>query len=262
MGRRFAREFSRLGFEVRSTDKGEKLTKVLIGSFDLVMLSVSMKEAAKVAESVAPFVRKSAILFDINSLKEKVCKAMKRCKGEVLGTHPMCGPTVKSFKGQKLIVCPIRSGPWAKKLIATFKKMGFEIEYSSPAHHDLMMAKVQALTHFTKIVLGDAWRRSGISIEDSLRFVSPIYLLELAVVGRLFAQDPGLYAEIEMDNRFAAKLRGEFLKAARSIDSTLRKGDRREFNRLFLSIRKHLHGFSDQALKVSDKVVNIISRSR
>ena len=43
---------------------------------------------------------------------------------------------------------------------------------------------------------------SGVGVEDSLRYTSPIYRLELAFVGRLFAQDPDLYGEIIRTNSY------------------------------------------------------------
>lgn len=50
-----------------------------------------------------------------------------------------------------------------------------------------MMGIVQVLTHFGFIAMGRALKASGSPLAASLPYTSPIYRIELAMVGRLFS---------------------------------------------------------------------------
>ncbi|MFP6599281.1 MAG: prephenate dehydrogenase dimerization domain-containing protein, partial [Deltaproteobacteria bacterium] len=92
---------------------------------------------------------------------------------------------------------------------------------SDPLTHDRMMAVVQVLVHFNTMVTGEALRLSGASIQESLAFTSPIYRLELAFIGRLFAQQPELYGEILMRNPVGGEMRAHFLAAAKVVNEVV-----------------------------------------
>lgn len=259
MGKLFGQAFKAYRCRVTVLEKDDAPEPSKISKADVVMLSVPMKEAASIAASVAPHVRENALLFDINSLKTEICSIMKeRCSGEVLGTHPVFGPTVSTLRNQKMVICPVRAGARASWLLTALGEMGLDLIETSPEHHDKMMAIVQVLTHFSKIVLGETWKRSGIPIEDTLKYVSPIYRLELAVTGRLFAQDPALYAEIEMANPFASEIRENMIQAANDVGSLLKDGNRDAFCSMFKDIQRYLHGFSEDAMKLSDAIVQFM----
>ena len=65
-----------------------------------------------------------------------------------------------------------------------------------------MMAVVQGLTHFVTLCMADSIRRLGVDIEKTEAFTSPVYQIELSLVGRLLSQDPALYADILQQNPF------------------------------------------------------------
>ncbi|MCV5976756.1 prephenate dehydrogenase/arogenate dehydrogenase family protein, partial [Escherichia coli] len=62
--------------------------------------------------------------------------------------------------------------------------------------HDHGMTLIQALRHFTSFAYGMHLSKENPNIEQLLKLSSPIYRLELAMVGRLFGQDPNLYGDI------------------------------------------------------------------
>ncbi|MCV5655751.1 prephenate dehydrogenase/arogenate dehydrogenase family protein, partial [Escherichia coli] len=53
-----------------------------------------------------------------------------------------------------------------------------------------------ALRHFTSFAYGMHLSKENPNIEQLLKLSSPIYRLELAMVGRLCGQDPNLYGDI------------------------------------------------------------------
>jgi chorismate mutase/prephenate dehydrogenase len=258
MGQRFVQVFRARGHEVEVLEANDPRDRPsLIAAADVVMLAVPMALAEQLAAQVAPHVRPDALLCDINSLKEAVCATMAAaCPGEVLGLHPMFGPTVGSFTGQKVVVCEVRAGRHAAWLVGELAHLGMECIHATPAEHDRMMSVVQVLMHFSTVVMGEALRRSGVQLEDSLRYTSPIYRLELAFVGRLFAQDPDLYAEIEMSNPRGDAVRLSFLRAAADVAEMVHQGDRAAFRELFGRVSRWFHGFDDEAMRLSDMVID------
>lgn len=266
MGRRLGGDLAARGHSVESFDlDDERDLATLISAADIVMIAVPMSEAVRVAGAVAPLVRPDALLCDINSLKADVCAAMEDgASGEVLGLHPMFGPTVHSLRRQKVVACRRRTGPLSDWLLAEFGRMGLDVVEADPDAHDRMMAVVQVLVHFSTIVMGEALRRCGetlgAEVEESLRFTSPIYRLELAFVGRLFAQDPALYAEIVMTNPHGARARADYREAVESITRAVDAGDRAAFAELFTGTRSYFHGFAEEAMRLSDHIIDSLVR--
>jgi len=263
MGRRFATDFSARGHVIDVLEPGDPRDPgSVVGAADVVMISVPMAQATAVASEIGRFVRRDAILCDLNSLKRDICAAMERSgAGEVVGLHPMFGPSVHSLRRQKIVICPVREGPHAAWLRSELASLGLEIVESTPDEHDRMMAVVQVLTHYSTIVMGAALERSGLDLADTLRFTSPIYRLELAFVGRLFAQDPDLYAEIEMTNPDGAALRKAFLDAANEIDHMLENGDRRAFRLQFEDVASWFRTFSGEAMTLSNRIIDWVVRA-
>lgn len=263
MGRRFVDALSARGHvvDVRDRDDARELGSV-VSAADVVMIAVPMHLASEVARQVVPHVRDDALVCDINSLKAEICSVLEAARGEAVGLHPMFGPTVASFRRQKVVFCPVRPGPLGSWLKAELGRLGCEIVDASPLEHDRMMAIVQVLVHFRTLVMGEALRRTGVPIEQSLRFTSPIYRLELAVVGRIFAQDADLYASIEMDNPLGPEVRAAFVQATAEVQRLIESGDRDEFRAMFRRVADYFDVFGGEAMRLSDLVIRaLVSRA-
>jgi len=258
MGTRIKRELEGRGHRVDVIEKDDPFS--IAAEADIVMLSVPMARAASVARVIGPYLRSDALLCDVNSLKSEVCAAMAAShSGEILGLHPMFGPSVHTFRRQKVVICKVRPGPLGGWLVAELGRLGMERIEASPEEHDRMMANVQVLTHFSTLVMGDALRRTGVGVRRSLEFTSPIYRLELAFVGRLFAQNPDLYAEIEMSNPHGESVRAGFREAAEELTAILAAGDREAFRARFAEVSAHFEGFDAEAMRLSDLLIDTLA---
>ncbi|MEM7455551.1 MAG: prephenate dehydrogenase/arogenate dehydrogenase family protein [Planctomycetota bacterium] len=259
MGSRLRHELEQRGHDVAVSDRNDDETSLLnlVSVADIVILAVPMHLQTQTVELVAPHVRPDALLCDINSLKQEVCEAMKsHGRSETLGLHPMFGPTVHSFRRQKVVVCQLNSGERAKWFCAELERMGMELVHCEPDQHDRMMAVIQVLVHYSTIVMGRALSQSGITIEDSLRMTSPIYRLELSFVSRLFVQNPDLYAQIEMSNPYGDEVRQLFNNATDEWDRIILERDAEAFRHLFNSVADYFHGFSDEAMSLSNQIID------
>ncbi len=94
--------------------------------------------------------------------------------------------------------------------------LGARLHRISAVEHDQNMAFIQAdrLCCFTT---GCTWQEN-VQLEQLLALSSPIYRLELAMVGRLFAQDPQLYADIIMSSERNLALIKRYYKRFRRGD--------------------------------------------
>ncbi|MCA9625099.1 MAG: bifunctional chorismate mutase/prephenate dehydrogenase [Myxococcales bacterium] len=258
MGKLFGRLLRGRGHRVAVLEAGEVVTPEVVAAADVVMVAVPMPVAAEVVASLAPLVREDALLCDINSLKTDVCGALEHSRGEALGTHPMFGPTVASLRRQKVVLCDVKTGPRARFLEAELGAMGAEVIHATPEEHDAVMAVVQVLTHFGIMTMGRALSRSGHRLETTLPFTSPIYRLELAMVGRLFSQQPELYREIMMSNPRGGALREIFHREAAALVDILDRQDGDAFVAAFEEVRAYFLGFSEEAMNLSDQIIETI----
>jgi chorismate mutase/prephenate dehydrogenase len=258
MGSLMARLFGDLGHQVLVVDLGTELTAVDAASVaDVVVVSVPIDVTDSVIRAVRPRLRDDAVLMDVTSIKEAPIAAMlASTKASVVGTHPMFGPNVHSLQGQRVVVCRARGDEWADWVSRMLQARGLSVQETSPAHHDRMMAVVQVLTHFQTQVLGLTLARLGTPLDETLRFTSPAYLMELYVTARHFDQSPDLYGPIEMRNPATAHVTTAFRAAAGEVAEILGSGDRERFRALFDEVRDFFGPFTHEALEQSSFLID------
>jgi len=258
MGRSLCTLFSDLGHLVLSADLQTQLRPTdAAARADVVVVSVPIRETQQVIEQVGPLVRKEALLMDVTSIKSDPMNSMlASTEASVLGTHPMFGPGVTTYQGQRIVICPGRGDAWLDWARQMFAARGLVITETTPAMHDTMMAIVQVLHHFKTQVLGLTLSRSGTPLEETLRFTSPAYLLEAYVTGRHFAQSPELYGPIEMLNPHSKRVIDQFREAAADLAEILAAGDQDAFDQVFAEVRKFFGAFTDEALEQSGFLID------
>jgi chorismate mutase / prephenate dehydrogenase len=127
---------------------------------------------------------------------------------------------------------------------------------TSPEEHDEIMSIVQALRHFATFAFGQFLHSRGVLIARTLELSSPIYRLELAMVGRLFAQDPRLYAEIVFATPERLALLKDFIQSLQQNLALIEAGDKEEFIARFRKIAEWFGPFGEQAMRESTFLVD------
>jgi chorismate mutase/prephenate dehydrogenase len=253
IGQRMAQLFRELGHELLIVDLDTELTaKTAAQQADVTLISVPIDVTERVIAEVGPWVPEHGLLMDVTSIKGAPLAAMlASTRASVLGTHPMFGPGVQSFQGQRVVLCPGRGAAWADWARLNLRARGLVITEASAEDHDRAMAFVQVLTHYQTQVLGVALARMGTPLHESLRFTSPAYLMELYVAARHFAQDPALYGPIEMNNPLTGQITRAFREAAQVVSDILERRDQAAFARLFEEVRAFFGEFSGEATEKS-----------
>ena len=255
MGGYFSDFFKRNGHEVISSDVGTTLTnKQLAQKADVVIISVPIDRAEEVISEVAPLVKKSGLLMDLTSIKMSPMESLKKTKASYIGCHPLFGPTA-GIHGQTFIICPGRGKLWELWLTRILESNGVIVRELSAQKHDEFMSYIQTLTHFSHIAFADALRKSGIPIKDFIKYPSPVYMLELYMMGRILNQDPKLYANIQIANPMNVRAVESYLKSCRQLAETIEKkkfGDNVNF---FKKNSDYLGHFGRIAMDESDRLL-------
>ncbi|MDD9301226.1 MAG: bifunctional chorismate mutase/prephenate dehydrogenase [Desulfobacter sp.] len=258
MGRFFARLFSQSRYKVRTLDKEDwDSAKELCSGVDLVLVSVPIETTGAIVEAVCPYLSAHTILADLTSVKKGPLDAMCRFhKGPVMGLHPLFGPTSESLDKQIMVTCPGKDEPACQWLTEQLALWGAVIVRATAQEHDQVMEIVQALRHFATFCFGDFLYHRHVQLERTLEFSSPIYRLELGMVGRLFAQDPNLYAEIIFATPERRQLLKDFIDSFSRQIEMLDKNDKKGFIRQFSQVAQWFGPFSEQAMRESTFIID------
>ena len=226
---------------------------------DITIISVPIDRTVEVIAEVGPHVARDGLLMDVCSLKGAPVRAMlDATPAHVIGTHPMFGPGT-ALQGQVVVACPARPGPWLDWVRGMWEREGARLIHCEADEHDRIMAVIQVLRHFATIVFGRTLADLGVDLPRSLEFSSPIYRLELIMTSRLFAQDPGLYADIEMLNPHRDTVIRAFEEATSSLAAMVRGGRRDDFMESFRAIASFFGPDREEAMRASERVLTALT---
>ncbi|XGI84554.1 prephenate dehydrogenase [Halorutilales archaeon Cl-col2-1] len=258
MGEWFVGFFEERGYDVyvSDPDADDSVPLKRVDDFDIVVVSVPIDSTVEVIEEVAPRMS-DGLLMDITSVKKKPVDAMRENVSEdveVLGTHPMYGPSVRSMRGQTVIIVEVHTGERAEEIVSLFDDAGANIQRVSAKEHDEMMSVVQGLTHFSYITVGRTLERIDFDVDESRRFMSPVYEITLDFVGRILNQNPHLYADIQ-ENQPVGVVHDAFVETARELRGLVEDGDHDGFVDVMNDSARH-YGDTKSALRRSDKLID------
>jgi prephenate dehydrogenase len=250
MGKWLKGFFEDAGYRVLVAGRHTSLKPVdLAGESDVVISSVPINVALTVVKEIAPRVGKDAMLMDVTSLKAGIMKTMlKHARSSVIGTHPLFGPTANSIKNQTIVVCPGRGDQWLAWLTDLLREKGARIKVSTPEEHDQMMSIVQGLTHLSTIALAQTIRALDVNLGDCMEYATPVYRLKMYMIGRLFAQNLGLYADLEIQNAHSARVAEAFMQSVQRVGRIVQGKDNHRLRELLDDISDFLGDFKQAAL--------------
>lgn len=257
LGSLFARYFTLSGYAVSvlEQDDWESAGEILKNA-DVVMVSVPIACTIETIERLTPYLTENILLTDLTSIKRApIEKMLSVHKGAVLGLHPMFGPDIASMAKQVIVRCDGRFPERYQWLLEQMQMWGSRLYQVSAEEHDQNMTYIQALRHFSTFANGLHLSKQPVSLAKLLALSSPIYRLELAMIGRLFAQDSALYADIISD-------KPENLAVIESLKQTYEESlqffandDKAGFMRSFEQVKAWFGDYSDLFLKESRQLL-------
>jgi chorismate mutase/prephenate dehydrogenase len=256
LGSVFVSLFEKSNYLVATLEKDDwQNAQSIFDGADLVIVAVPINTTVDVIKSIQ-YLPKDCILADITSIKVSPLNAMLEVHdGPVVGLHPMFGPDSPGMIKQVVVVCDGRKAEKYQWLIDQMTTWGAVIHNTSSQEHDQAMAFIQVMRHFSTFIYGQHLKEENPDLVDLLMFSSPIYRLELAMVGRLFAQAPSLYADIIFNDLENVDLLKRFNKRFADGIEIVASNDKQAFIEQFKSVEKWFGDYAKQCLKDSRQLL-------
>ena len=264
MGKLFASYFERSGYKVAIIDANDwDKSPAILAQALAVFISVPIACTKEVIAKVAPLLPPDCVLCDFTSVKAPMVQSMlEHYSGPVLGLHPMFGPDIRSMVKQVIVCVGGRNEEQGKFILEQFAQWGANVCKCSPQAHDQAMSIIQALRHFTTYCYGRFLSEIAPDLKEILALSSPIYRLELEMVGRLFAQDPKLYADIIMSSQQNIDLIAQYLQTLQPEFALISARDKAAFKRNFEQTRAYFGDYAAKFLRDSGALLAKVQDER
>ncbi len=216
---------------------------------DLVFLNVPVGAMGAVARSIAPQLKKGAIVTDVGSVKAAVIRDVAPHIPDgvhFIPGHPVAGTEQSGpdagfadlFENRWCILTPLEGADKeaVKKLEAFWKAVGSNVDFMDPEHHDLVLGITSHLPHLIAYNI--------VTTAADLEEVLGKEIIKYSAGGfrdftRLAASDPTMWRDVFLNNREAVlELLGRFSEDLSALQRAIRWGDGEKLFDLFSRSRK------------------------
>ena len=256
LGQLFVNLFQNSGYQATIVEKDDwEDAADSFATAALVLVAVPIHLTLNVIAQL-PRLPTDCVLADITSIKQKPLEAMLAAhSGPVVGLHPMFGPGVKSLSAQTVIVSEGANPEGYAWLLEQLSAWGAQLRHTDAIEHDRAMAMIQVLRHFSTIAYGNHLKEEAVDLAEITELSSPIYRLELAMVGRLFAQQPELYTEIIFSNKDNLAMMRRYIQRFNTMLDHVEADDKEAFHQTFNEITAWFGDYAEQFLSESSEML-------
>jgi len=175
-----------------------------------------------------------------------------------LSIHPMFGPGAGSPRGQNFILTPADAAEeaLAAKARDYLETRGGRVRQMTPAEHDEMMTVILGLSHFIAIVTADTLLDFA-GLESSRGFSSTTYRVLLDLVESVVAEDPNLYAALQLNMPGITGVEDTFKRHTGEWAEIVRRGDRDEFVRRMSALKEQFEARDPEFHRAYDNLYRI-----
>ncbi|NQZ79379.1 MAG: bifunctional chorismate mutase/prephenate dehydrogenase [Colwellia sp.] len=252
LGKIFVDLFTRSEYKVSILEENDwSRSHEILADVSVVIVAVPIRWTSSIIQKLNNL-PDDCILADITSIKEKpLYEMMKVHAGPVVGLHPMFGPDISNLIKQTIIVCDGRLSNKYCWLLEQFQVWGAKTYSVEANSHDKAMSMVQVMRHFSTIAYGYHLMTEGANLSQLVEMSSPIYRLELIMVGRLFAQNPILYSDIIFANPDNISMMKRFALRFLELLKDVEQGDKDAFVEMFKQVSNWFGNYANDFLKES-----------
>ena len=254
---RWLRRFfeQRMGLRVLGHDPaevGSDPPALLVEQADVLVFAAPIRHTPGL---IADYVAQSAgrehgrLWLDITSLKQAPVAAMLASQAEVVGLHPMTAPLkTPTLKGRVVVVCEARLDAWRPWLHELLEALQGEYVRTTPAHHDRVMALVQAMVHAAHLGQAGVLRSFAAELGGPaalMPYRSIGFEMDAAVTARILSLNPEIYEDIQFGNPHTGEMLERLAIEIARLRALVGRGDepaRAEFREHFLSRNREAWG--------------------
>lgn len=203
---------------------------------DLIIICTPVGVCRAVAEAIAPYLEKGAILSDVGSVKGAVVAQIAPhvpAGVHFIPAHPLAGTEFSGpdagfatlFQNRWSILTPLDGADVGavEKLADFWARIGAKVETMSPEHHDKVLALTSHLPHLIAYnIVGTADDFGEQTRSEVIKFSASGF----RDFTRIAASDPTMWRDIFLNNREAVlEMLGRFNEDLSALQRMIRRGD-------------------------------------
>lgn len=191
--------------------------------------------------------RPGGVVFDVGSLKSPLRSGLMALKSHgcrVTSVHPMFGPDTELLSGRHVIFIDLGHAEALDTARALFAPTMAEQVTMTLDDHDRLIAYVLGLSHALNIAFFTALAGSGEAAPRLARMSSTTFDAQLDVAGRVAAESPALYFEIQRMNEHGGRSLEALRDAVHRLCEVVQRGDAAGFEQMMLRGRAYVAGRS------------------
>ncbi|AMN46137.1 chorismate mutase / prephenate dehydrogenase [Steroidobacter denitrificans] len=211
---------------------------------DLIVVATPLKIANEVLLELAQR-RPRGTIFDLGSLKTPLrqgIQALQSAGCQATSVHPMFGPDTELLSGRHVIFIDLGCQAAIDEAQALFASTMAERIVMSLDEHDRLIAYVLGLSHALNIAFFTALAGSGEAAPRLAQLSSTTYDAQVEVAGKVAAESPELYFEIQSLNDYGRESLQALRAAVEQLWSAVSTNDAARFARLMQRGREYLAG--------------------
>lgn len=211
---------------------------------DVIVVATPLGATARLLGELA-LRRPRGLVFDIGSLKSPLragLSALVEAGVRVTSLHPMFGPDTELLSGRHVIHVDLGVPAALRESQELFAATMADQVVMSLDEHDRLIAYVLGLSHALNIAFFTALADSGEAAPRLARLSSTTFDAQLDVAGKVAAESPALYFEIQALNDYGDEPLRALAAAVERLRAVVATGDEQGFERLMVRGREYLEG--------------------
>jgi prephenate dehydrogenase len=211
----------------------------IISEAAIVIIAVPVNVIAKVANKVLDLISEEAMVIDVGSVKNEICKAISNHpkRKNFVAAHPLAGTEFSGpeaailnlFDNKVNIICEADKTDWRilDKAISLFKLLNMRIKMMNPVEHDRHIAYVSHLSHVSSFMLG----KTVLEIEKNEQAIFDMASTGFASTVRLAKSSSKTWTPIFLENKEnLIKSLDEYIKNLKEFKQMVENNDSEALN--------------------------------
>jgi len=227
----------------------------------VIIISVSIDNFEQVVEQLRPHIKPEQIIADITSIKALPVEIMhKHLKtGQVLGTHPMFGPSAKGVARHNFVLTPTNKEETAlaQKIKAYLEARDARVALMSPEEHDEMMTVILGLSHFVGLVSADTLL-SFDKLQQMRAISGSTFKLLLTLAESVVSEESEFYTSLQMHLPHTTEVERLFQSKTRAWADLVENKDREKLLQKMNGLKNRLSQVNPDFVKAYQNMYKLM----
>jgi len=224
--------------------------------WDIIIVSVSIRHTTQVIRELIPYIPAGKLLMDFTGIKTEATEELcKYTTWEVVATHPMFWPWIKSLENQNIAYDPIMTWEKWEFIFNLWKEDRANLIELKSNRHDELVAVVQSSVHFINLLMWHILAKRWIHPKDLISISTPNSRMQLLILSRFLNQEASLYTDMQIFNSvYRDEIIPEIKNFVESMSSIVTNQESEKFEWEFNNLKQFIwQDFLDKALRISSK---------